>query len=130
MAKPTLDIELDPGPWSEQDLVAHRPQGGTISGTVRMSADEMIKCRKLFITIGWHTEGTGDRDAESVFDQTLFEGEIFPGEQEFSFSCQLPDGPISYAGHLINIIWEVHAQLDLAWKFDPKASRRFFLSLH
>lgn len=128
MAKPTLDIEFDPGPWTELHLQDHRPVGGTISGRVRMTADEMARCRKLFVTIGWHTEGTGDRDAESILELTLHQGEIFPGEQEFPFSCQLPDGPISYAGHLINVVWEVHAQLDLAWKFDPKTSRKFFVS--
>ena len=129
MAKPTLDIELEPGPWTEQDLLDHRPVGGTISGRIRMTSDEMVKCRRLYVTVGWHTEGTGDRDSDSILDLTLHEGEIYPGEQDFPFSCQLPDGPISYAGHLINVIWEVHAQLDMAWKFDPKTSEKFYLSL-
>ena len=129
MAKPTLHIELDPGPWAERDLLNHRVVGGTVSGRLRMTADEMIKCRKLTVAIGWHTEGTGDTDSETVFETTVHEGEIYPGDQEFPFSCDLPDGPISYAGHLINVIWSVSARLDLAWKRDPTAEQPFFLSL-
>lgn len=129
MAKPTLHIELDPGPWSEPDLLDHRVVGGTVSGRLRMTADEMIECRKLSVAVGWHTEGTGDTDSETVFETTVHEGEIYPGDQEFPFSCDLPDGPISYAGHLINVIWSVSARLDLAWKRDPTAEQLFFLSL-
>lgn len=129
MAKPTLMIDLDPGPWTDYDLQDHRPLGGTISGRVRMTTDDVVNCRRLYVTVGWHTEGRGDRDSEEIFDLTLHEGELYPGdEHEYPFSCPLPDGPISYAGHLINIIWEVHAQLDLAWKRDPKTTRQFYLS--
>lgn len=129
MAKPILDIELDPGPWKAPELIDHRSVGGTISGRIRVTADEMVTCRKLYVTIGWHTEGTGDTNSETAAELTLHEGEIYSGEQEFPFKCQLPDGPISYAGHLLNVVWEIHAQLDLAWKVDPKARHKFYLSL-
>jgi hypothetical protein len=48
---------------------------------------------------------------------------------EFPFWCRHPDGPISYADQLFAIHWEVHVQLGLAWNVDPKAMRKFYLSL-
>ena len=104
MVRPTLHIEFDPGPWSEPDLIDHRVVGGIVSGRLRMTADEMVKCRKLTVAIGWHTEGRGDTDSETVFETMVHEGEIYPGDQEFPFSYDLPDGPISYGGHLINVV--------------------------
>ncbi|MGZ0168834.1 MAG: hypothetical protein ACKVHE_04715 [Planctomycetales bacterium] len=129
MAKPHLHIDFDPGPWSQPNLTDHRPVGGTISGRVRVTAVELIDCRKFVVTVGWHTEGRGSEDSETIHEVILHEGMIDASETEFPFSCELPDGPISYAGHLINLHWEVRVQLDLAWKVDPKAKRQFYLSL-
>lgn len=129
MPKPVLQIDLDPGPWAESHLQDHRVTGGTVSGRVRMTSEDMMTCRRLTVEIGWHTEGTGDTDRDSVFETELHTGEIYPGEHEYAFSCQLPDGPVSYSGHLLNIVWSVSARLDLAWKRDPTAVQPFFLSL-
>lgn len=127
MGKPLLFLDFDPGPWDDDDRLDHRPAGGTISGRVRMTADDMHDCRRLILTVGWHTEGRGDRDSHHITEISLHQGQINPGEEEFPFRCELPEGPISYAGHLINIVWEVQARLDLAWKIDPKVSRQFYL---
>jgi hypothetical protein len=129
MAKPVLRIELDPGPWDQSEFVDHRGAGGTVSGHVHLATDETVTCRRLYVTVGWHTEGRGDKDSDSLMDLTLHEGTIVADEHKFPFSCELPVGPVSYAGHDINIIWEVHAQLDLAWKRDPKTTRQFFLTI-
>ena len=129
MVTPDLRIDLDSGPWAQPELADHRPLGGTISGRVRVTASEPIECRALVIMVGWRIEGSGRKHSETILSRTLYEGMIDGSEMEFPFSCQLPDGPISYAGHLFGIHWEVHVQLGLAWKVDPKAKRKFYLSL-
>lgn len=129
MAAPKLSIELDPGPWDEPKFSSHQAAGGRLTGRVRVASDDMVHCRGLSVRVGWHTEGRGDTDYERCLDRVVFEGEIMPGEQEFPFECTLPEGPMSYVGHYITIIWDVTAQLDLAWKRDPTASRTFFLTI-
>jgi hypothetical protein len=125
MATPQVHIELDPGPWTEAEYADYRVLGEPISGKVRIAADEPITCRSVTVSIGWHTEGRGDRDEGTVWESQVHEGEIPAGEMELPFRAELPDGPMSYAGQYINILWEVAAQIDLAWKRDPTAERRF-----
>ena len=129
MGKPVVSIELDPGPWEEPEMADHREAGGTISGRVLLSTDEPVDCRKVVVEVGWRTEGRGDRDGEMCSSVTLHSGEIQPGDEAFPFEFDLPAGPMSYAGHYINIIWNVQARVDLAWKFDPVAVRQFFLTV-
>ena len=129
MAKPVLNIELDPGPWKDPKWADHRATGGRFSGRVIMSSDEAVTCRKLFVRVGWITEGRGDTNTEHCFETTLFEGQVPLNETSYEFSCVLPLGPMSYSGHYINIMWQVHAQLDLSWRVDPKATKQFFLTV-
>lgn len=129
MAAPRLDIELDPGPWNDPQWAEFRAAGDSVSGRVLLFVDDLISCRRLLVSVGWHTEGRGDRAEGTCGEETLLEGELHPGEHTFPFSFRLPAGPISYAGHYVNIVWQVAARLDLAWKRDPKAERRFQLTL-
>jgi Arrestin (or S-antigen), N-terminal domain len=126
-----LAIELDTASANGRgpDHRDHYAPGEPISGHVLAIAGEPTNCRRLTVEIGWHTEGRGDKDAETHFETTLHEGPIEPGEQRFPFAATLPEGPLSYAGHYVNIVWQVNARLDLAWRFDPKAERTFYLAL-
>jgi hypothetical protein len=124
MAAPRVTIILDPGPWSEPEYAAYRVLGEPLSGKVRIAADEPATCRAVTVSLGWHTEGRGDRDEQTVWETRLHEGEIPAGEMEFPFRAELPRGPMSYAGHYVNVLWEVAARIDLAWKRDPAAQQR------
>ncbi|HJQ69278.1 MAG TPA: hypothetical protein VKA70_09910 [Blastocatellia bacterium] len=61
------------------------------------SAPELIELR-LF----WRTQGKGTRDV-SVVQSILFENPRWQGTRDFRF--QLPDGPYSFSGKLISLIW-------------------------
>ena len=52
----------------------------------------------------WYTQGKGTQDVVIVQEET-FPG---PGEQDQrKFSFRLPDGPFSFSGRLISLIWAV-----------------------
>jgi hypothetical protein len=133
MAKPTLRIELDPpnsnhgGQPTDFAMAESYLPEETIRGRVIIDVPEPITCRKIIVNVGWRTEGRGDLDYDSIHEQHVESGELNVGTSTYEFSCELPDGPISYAGHYINIIWEASARIDLAWKIDPKAAREFYL---
>ena len=130
MAAPNIWIDLDPGPWTEPEWKDYYTCGGAVSGRVRILADEPVNCRGVRLTVGWHTEGRGDRDEGKVHEETVHEGELPTGDHTFPFSARLPqEGPISYAGHYINIVWRATAHIDLAWRRDPTAEKVFYVAL-
>lgn len=128
MAKPRAIFELDPGPWEDPQWANCRPAEGTLSGRVRVELDEPLNPRRVILRVKWYTEGKGDRDEGIHWEEVVHQGPLQGGEA-FSFQVQLPQGPLSYYGHLIKIVWAVELQLDLAWRRDPKFEHRFQLVL-
>ncbi len=128
MAEPQAIFELDPGPWDDPQWANCRPTEGTLSGRVRVELDEPLNPRRVILRVKWYTEGKGDRDEEILWEEVVHQGPLQGGE-EFPFQVQLPQGPLSYYGHLIKIVWAVELQLDLAWRRDPKFEHRFQLVL-
>lgn len=129
MSAPTIEIEFDPGPWTDESWKNFRPTGGEIAGRVRVSAQQNVGCRGIHVEVGWRTEGRGDTDSEALLNKTVHSGEFPAGQQEFPFRLQLPAGPISYDGKYIKIVWYAQARIDLAWKRDPKAEKQFLVTL-
>lgn len=130
MSAPQLKIELDPGPWGDDpQWIDYRLAGDVVSGRAVVRLDEAVNCRGVFVTVGWKTEGKGDADSLNVLHTTVARGNLPPGEHVYPFSTQLPEGPMSYSGHHIQIIWEATVRLDLAWRRDPVESKRFFVAL-
>ena len=76
--------------------------GETLSGYVyweRPQAPEKI-CLRLF----WYTEGKGDRDFLLKAEEA-WESPATSDRRAFKF--QLPDGPFSFSGKLISLIWSL-----------------------
>jgi hypothetical protein len=72
----------------------------TIRGTVRWSLDPGI--RRLELSLFWYTAGKGTRDV-GVIETRPFDEPGAVGGKDFSFT--LPDGPYSFSGKLISLIW-------------------------
>ena len=72
----------------------------TIRGTVRWSLDAGI--RYLELSLFWYTAGKGTRDV-GVIETMRFDEPGAAGWRDFSFT--LPDGPYSFSGKLISLIW-------------------------
>lgn len=130
MSAPEITFELDPGPWgTDPEWRDFRATGGSISGRATVTTDELIKCRGVDLVLGWRTEGRGDRDQQLILEDRVHAGELYPGTRVFPFQATLPEGPISYDGHHIKIVWFVGIQIDIAWKRDPKNEMPFFVTL-
>ncbi|MBP7633626.1 hypothetical protein KBA41_05625 [Candidatus Ozemobacteraceae bacterium] len=65
--------------------------------------------QKLEIRLFWYTRGRGTRDVGVVECQTIARPGI-TGEEAFTF--HLPDGPYSFSGKLISVIWAVELVAD------------------
>ena len=94
------------GDWitiETRDGAAVFAPGEVISGTVswHLEGAKSVELRLL-----WYTEGKGDRDSRLVTTVEL----AHPGENEVRpFNLRLPEGPFSFSGKLISLVWTLEA---------------------
>lgn len=92
-----IQIQTDGG------SAAFRP-GEPVSGTVSWRLDEPPA--NVELRLFWYTEGKGDQDVE-VIETVPFES---PGaEDRRAFLVRLPEGPYSFSGRLISLLWCLEA---------------------
>jgi hypothetical protein len=103
--------------------------GDTVRGTVRINVNAQCDCKKLTVVLQWRTHGRGNCTSGDVNEtpDILFQGKWSPGRYEYPFEFVLPEGPLSYHGHLLNVDWYVHARADIPWAIDPKGDAELIL---
>ena len=74
----------------------------TIRGVIEWNLD--ANPRRLDLSLFWYTSGKGTRDV-GVVESRRFDDPGLHGSKEFSFA--LPEGPYSFSGKLISLIWAV-----------------------
>jgi hypothetical protein len=128
MANADIQITISGGEMAGEQM--RFDPGSALQASVQIIGQENLKYRSIRVTLGWHTEGYGNRDhddaAVSILDQ---EGMLQPGSSFYrQMSFNMPNEPWSYAGHYINIIWEAKATIDIAMGKDIEAVQRFILA--
>ena len=129
MAGANIYITLQGGEMDGQWL--RFAPGDTLRGSVQVVPDSDVRANHVWIRLQWHTEGKADRDLGRVAEQDIFQGQLtaqMPVQASFSFS--LPQAPWSYAGHYINIIWEVLVEIDVPLAPDLRKGQMFILAPH
>ncbi len=100
-----------------------------IEGTIQVMPDNNLNCRHLYVRLGWHTEGRGDKDSAVIAEMDLYQGTLDAGLPTYhDFNLKLPLGPWSYAGHYVNIIWQIMVNIDVPRAMDPNVTERFILA--
>lgn len=95
------------------------PVGDRVSGHATWRPQTQGSPRELRVSLCWRTEGRGDTDRATVAELRL---PIVGGDSTslpFDFTVP-PDGPVTYNGKLLRIIWEIVVQLDVAMSRDPR----------
>lgn len=82
----------------ENDARNFQP-GEEVSGRVIWSGGDKVE--SAFLRLFWHTSGKGDRDYHIEAEEKF--GGSSAGSQPFRFL--LPEGPYSFSGKLISLIW-------------------------
>jgi len=104
----TLNIAL------HEDKTAFAP-GQTVEGTIRWSLQ--TNPEHLEFSLFWYTAGKGTRDV-GVVETARFDNPGACGSKEFAFP--LPNGPYSFSGKLISLIWA----LELTCRPGSETARR------
>lgn len=121
--EPVISIRLK---GTGQTQVFH--PGDTLSGMIDIQPDKLVKCRQVVVSVGWHTEGRGDSNAMSMYEDKLPITEISPEiPLQHQFDVVLPFEPWSYAGTLIRIVWAIHVKVDIAFGMDMNQYLQFVL---
>lgn len=128
MAKADFQITISGGEMAGESM--RFDPGSFLDADVQIIPQETIKHRSIRVTLEWHTEGYGNRDrGQAAIEILAHEGTLEPGQSIYKrLSFNLPNEPWSYAGHYINIIWELKATIDIAMGRDVEGSERFILA--
>jgi len=112
MASVDIQVALRGG-VAENGWVLFEP-GATMHGTARFTAESEVDCRRMLTWLEWHTEGRGSTDHGRTAEVEVMQGPLTAMiPSTVSFSLQVPTMPWSYAGHYINIVWELVVKLDI-----------------
>ncbi len=103
--------------------------GGGISGRAMWVPERQVQVRGLVAQVRWRTEGRGIVNNAVVWQQTTPVGMVVIGSPvEIAFAATLPaDGPVSYNGTLLRIIWEVEVHADIPMAADEQAALPFIV---
>ncbi|MBI3243992.1 MAG: hypothetical protein HYZ49_17050 [Chloroflexi bacterium] len=127
MANATIQISLSGGE-AEGEWMRFEP-GSVLQGTAQIVPQGDIRCNHVYVRLQWHTEGRGTRNEGRVGEIDMAQGTLAantPLSQNFHFT--LPKEPWSYAGHYINIVWEVVVNIDIPLAPDLNFSQPFILA--
>lgn len=121
MAKCELTLQL------EEVQAAYRP-GDVVRGWVEVRCDEEVECHGLTAGLRWRTRSKGTPAARVVASEELFQG-LWRADtvERYPVALALPAGPFTYEGHNLEVAWELFAEADVPWAFDPAAAREIVL---
>jgi hypothetical protein len=104
--------------------------GESIRGSVEVITSADVTCKALRLTREWRTRGKGNKEKGKTATITLFEGRWRPGETaSYTFSIDVPDGPLTYNGRVMNVDWCLRARAHIPWAIDSKAEEIFQVRL-
>ena len=126
MAHVDIRIELEGG-TPEHGWIRYTP-GETVHGTLRVTPQEPMECRHVWVRLEWMTEGRGTRDTGKAAELDAYQGPIPADGLIQKFALTLPEQPHSYRGRLVSIVWGVVAELDVSWMKKPRALQSFVVA--
>ncbi len=119
-----LAIKLEPG---RLDRPCYYVAGEPIAGEVVVDAVEPVQARGLLLELLWYTKGKADPEQQQLWQRRLHEGPIPAGPHRYRFELTLPDGPASYEGQLVSVVWEFRLWIDMALRRDPGIAQPIWL---
>lgn len=93
--------------------------GSAVRGWIRLTSRDDVSCDRVLARLEWHTEGRGDRDRDRVAEIGLAGAKLTANSTVIrDFTLSVPNDPWSYAGHYVNIIWEIIVVADIPFARD------------
>lgn len=100
--------------------------GKVLEGRVKARTESGKAPRGLVVVAGWRTEGRGRRDAHDAVTVRLDAGGGAEWPVDGEVRIPIPaEGPVSFDGELVRIVWELRIRLDIPWGRDETLARVF-----
>lgn len=121
MADPVrLTLSIQDPPFGEVDGSSSQPTelvlepGQIVYGRVEVEVLEDVEFREAQVRFLWHTEGKGNRVSGESGTETLARGGkwLAGTTHGFSFQIAAPNGPLTYRGKILKVLWSLEARLD------------------
>ena len=103
--------------------------GQTVRGTVVFDEpqEKFARANGVRLEVFAEVSGSGTGEKVEVFNQLISEGAVRSPSQ-LGFEVALPvNGPCSFEGRYVKILWKVKASVDVDWAIDPKSVAVFRL---
>lgn len=103
--------------------------GDVLSGYVEVLVNRDCRCQELELLVGWRISGAAPAAGGSQQRLTLFRGDLAFGEvYRYPFQRVLPNGPYTYRGLHLNVLWAVEATAKIANLPNMEAREGFLLT--
>lgn len=103
--------------------------GETLEGEILLKPFEDVKCRGLWLEIGFWDRGQGTPNENRLLETKIHEGDLRKN-QPFSYHLQFeigPGAPPTYLGQSVKIEWFVRVRVDVPLWFDKR--HEFFFNV-
>ncbi|MGI9615715.1 MAG: hypothetical protein ACR2QO_22575 [Acidimicrobiales bacterium] len=115
MTDPSVQVDLEQGIVEVGGIFRGRLQRRGEVDDLASGSNQQVRAVRL--TLGYETEGRGDVDKQTVAEQRFPVDEY--GRVDASFGLAVPsNGPISYDGRLIRVLWSIQARVDVKLAMD------------
>jgi len=126
--KYSLSINLEEQEYTfGQTRVKGTSVGDTLVFHIRLEPQADIKCKGVWLEIGYQERGNGTSHDERIVQEMFYTGDLRHFNvvnQKFTFRIPI-EGPISYSGTYVNFTWYVRIRIDLPLWFDPREQKEF-----
>lgn len=99
--------------------------GSQLEGKLLWTPKDTKQPKMISVQLKWRSNGRGLRDEGTPQFESFTAPDPIVASQtlSFPFRFSIPSsGPISYAGTLIQLIWELYAEVDLPWAINERKS--------
>lgn len=97
--------------------------GDRISGQLSYPDTAETLPEQITVALSWHIEGRGIKERQTL-DPLVLDPQQFYAGYPMPFSLEVPcEGPITYHGSLLHILWEVQVTFSYPRQFKRKATQ-------
>lgn len=100
--------------------------GSQLEGALLWTPKESKQPKLISVQLKWYSSGRGLRDEGTAQFESFTAPEPLVAGQTYSFPFRFSipsNGPISYIGTLLQLIWELSAEVNLPWAINERLNQ-------
>jgi len=128
---PGLTLSLQPTDGASMAGIPVVPAGRERNLAIELCPRETLDCRGVLVSVRCRLHGEGNEEKREIIrEQTIHAGAL-PGGRSTRHVLSIrvpPDGPVSYAGKVVRVTWEVVVRIDIPVWRDKRVALPFLVA--